>query len=185
METTTLNNQTLTGKWSVDHVHSNLQFTVDHLVISQVNGSFRDYTGSLSNEGENFEDAQIDFSIKTASLNTNNEMRDDHLRSDDFFNAEAYPEIVFKSTGIEKTGDNTFNINGTLTIRDVRKSVTFKAKVGGVAKDAYGNTKLGLRVSTEIDRFDYNLKWNQLTEAGGFTVGKEVEITGNLQLVKQ
>jgi len=185
METTTLNNQKITGTWGVDNVHSNVDFTVNHLVISQVNGSFSDYSGSIKNEGDSFESAQVEFNIKTSSISTNNEMRDNHLRSDDFFNAEEYPEITFKSNNIEKTADSSYNINGDLTIRDVSKPVTFTAKIGGIAKDGYGNTKLGLRVSTTINRFDYNLKWNQLTEAGGVTVGKEVDINANLQFAKQ
>lgn len=181
----TLNKTSVEGKWKIDAIHSNVNFTVDHLVISQVTGSFEQYDGSISNEDGDFASSEIEFSIETGSINTKNEMRDNHLKSDDFFNSEEYPNIRFKSTSIEETGENRYDIHGDLSIRDITRPVSFKAKIGGIAVDGYGNTKLGMKVSTLINRFDYKLKWNQLTEAGGMTVGKEVEINAQLQFGKQ
>ncbi len=175
----------LKGEWTIDNSHSNLQFTVSHLVISHVNGHFDSYDGSIDNSGEDLTSAKINISIDTASINTGMEMRDNHLKSDDFFNAEAFPQIKFKSAEIVKTGENTYDINGEMTVRDITRPATFKGKIGGVAIDGYGNTKLGMKVTTTINRFDYGLKWNQLTEVGGMTVGKEVEVNANLQFAKK
>ncbi len=185
MNTTEAPTIDLKGQWAIDNSHSNLQFTVTHLVISQVNGHFGSYDGTIENEGEDLSSAKINFNIDSGSINTGIEMRDNHLKSDDFFNAETYPQIKFSSTNIEKTGEHSYDINGEMTIRDVTRPATFKAKIGGVAVDGYGNTKLGMRVTTSINRFDYGLKWNQLTEAGGATVGKEVEVNANLQFAKK
>lgn len=173
------------GKWSIDQVHSNLNFTVDHLVISQVTGSFSTYNGVINNSGDDLSEASIEFSIDVNSLDTRNEMRDNHLKSDDFFNAEAYPHIHFESDNIEQLSDSEYAITGKMRIRDIEREVTFKARVGGVAVDGYGNTKLGMKVTTSINRFDYNLKWNQMTEAGGMVVGKTVEINAQLQFGKE
>lgn len=181
MNTTTAPATDLKGTWNVDASHSNMQFTVSHLVISQVNGHFNSYNGTIENQGEDLTSASISFQIDSASINTNNDMRDKHLQSDDFFNAEKYPQIKFESTEIKPTDDQNYDIHGKLTIRDTTKPAVFKAKLGGVAVDGYGNTKMGMRVTTAINRFDYGLKWNQLTEAGGVTVGKEVEVNANLQ----
>lgn len=108
-------------------------------------------------------------------------MRDNHLKSDDFFNAEAFPQIHFESDRIEQISDMEYSIIGKMRIRDIEREVVFNARLGGVAVDAYRNTKLGMRVTTSINRFDYNLKWNQMTEAGGMVVGKNVEINAQLQ----
>ena len=169
------------GKWSVDHIHSNLNFTVDHLVISQVTGSFGTYEGMISNDSDDLTEASISFKINVNSLDTKNEMRDNHLKSDDFFNADTFPHILFTSEKIEQTGENDYQITGTMRIRDIEKQAVFNARLGGVAIDGYGNTKLGMRVTTSINRFDYDLKWNQMTEAGGMVVGKKVEINAQLQ----
>jgi polyisoprenoid-binding protein YceI len=185
MNTTEAPSIDVKGTWSIDNSHSNLQFTVSHLVISQVNGHFSSYDGTIESNGEDLTSASIKFGIDTNSINTGIENRDAHLMSDDFFNAEAYPQIKFTSTNIVKTGENAYDISGEMTIRDITLPATFKAKVGGIAVDGYGNTKLGMRVTTAINRFDYGLKWNQLTEVGGVTVGKEVEVNANLQFAKQ
>ena len=184
METAT-KNATLQGEWAIDHSHSNLNFKVKHLVISTVTGSFGQYSGKISSKGERFEDAQIEFQIEVDSISTGNEQRDGHLKSDDFFNAEAHPQIHFRSKEIKALGDDRYAVSGELQIRETRQQESFTIEIGGMAVDGYGNTKLGLSASTRINRFDYGLKWNQLTEAGGATVGKEVRIDADLQFVKQ
>ncbi len=176
---------TLQGQWQIDHAHSNLNFSVKHLVISTVRGSFGEYHGEINNQGDHFEDAQLEFQISTASISTNNEQRDAHLKSDDFFNAGSYPTIQFRSTEIRPKGEDLYEVIGDLTIRDISRQESFEVEIGGVAQDGYGNTKLGLSATARINRFDYGLKWNQLTEAGGATVGKEVRIMVDFQFAKQ
>ena len=185
METTVNTNIDLKGNWTIDPVHTDIGFTVNHLVISHVNGSFEKFDGTLTNASGNFEDSKISFKVETASVNTRNEMHDNHLKSDDFFNSETYPYLKLDNVSISETSKGKYILTGDLTIRDITKPVEFDVRWGGVAKDGYGNDKMGFRASTEIDRFDFGLKWNQLTEAGGFTVGKKVEITANLQFAKQ
>ena len=170
------------GTWKTDNTHSNVKFTATHLVVSEVEGYFKVFDGTVKTTRADFGDATIQFSADVNSINTDNEMRDKHLKSDDFFNAEKYPQMTFTSTSFKKTGANKYVLTGNLTIRDVTKKVTFDVTYGGTIKDPWGNTKAGFRAKGKINRFDYNLKWNTLTETGGAVVGKEVEVTVNLEL---
>lgn len=185
METTAQEKATLQGQWQLDHSHSDLGFSVKHLVISTVRGSFGSYEAKLENPTGKFEDSQLEFSIDVASINTRNEQRDGHLRTNDFFNAEKFPKANFRSQEIKAVGEDRYEVTGKMTIRDITRTETFEVELGGMAKDGYGNTKLGLSATSRINRFDYDLKWNQLTEAGGVTVGKEVKIFADLQFAKQ
>lgn len=171
--------------WLVDNAHSNVKFSVTHLVISEVEGSFNVYSGTLQSLKPDFTEASVDFAVDVPSINTDNGMRDKHLKSDDFFNAEKYPKMTFKSASWKKVGDRNFVLEGDLTIRDVTKRVTFSVVHGGTIKDPWGNTKAGFKATTVINRFDYGLKWNTLTEAGGATVGKDVSITLNLEFAQK
>lgn len=171
-------------KWNVDNVHSNVRFTVPHLVISEVEGSFKKFTGSLVSTKADLTDAQIDFAVEINSINTDNEMRDKHLKSDDFFNAEQYPNMTFKGTSLKKVSGNKYVLAGNLTIRNVTKPVKFEVTYGGTAKDGYGNTKAGFKATSTINRFDYGLKWNTLTKAGGATVGKDITIDLKLEFAQ-
>jgi polyisoprenoid-binding protein YceI len=171
-------------KWSLDNVHSNVRFTVPHLVISEVEGSFKKFNGGITAAKPDFTDAAINFNIDVNSINTDNEMRDNHLKGDDFFNAAQYPNMSFKSTAFKKVSANKYALYGNLTIRNVTKPVKFDVVYGGTAKDGYGNTKAGFKASAVINRFDYNLKWNALTEAGGATVGKDITIDLKLQFAQ-
>ncbi|MDB5249957.1 MAG: YceI family protein [Segetibacter sp.] len=168
-------------KWNVDNVHSSVKFSVSHLVISEVEGAFKKFTGSFTSAKPDFTDAAINFNIDVNSINTDNDMRDNHLKGDDFFNAEKYPVITFKSTSFKKLSGNKYALYGNLTMRDVTKPVKFDVVYGGTAKDGYGNTKTGFKATSVIDRFDYNLKWNKLTEAGGATVGKDITLDLKLE----
>lgn len=170
--------------WAVDNVHSNVKFTVSHLVISEVEGSFKVYSGTVESKAD-FSDAAIEFTVDVNSITTDNEMRDKHLKSDDFFNAEKFPKMTFKSTAWKKLDDRNYRLEGNLTIRDVTKPVVFNVVYGGTMKDPYGNIKAGFKATATINRFDYGLKWNVLTEAGGATVGKDVAITVNLELTQK
>ncbi len=171
--------------WKTDASHSNVKFSVTHLVVSEVEGYFKTFAGTLVSSKPDFTDASINFSVDINSINTDNEGRDKHLKSDDFFNAEKFPQMTFKSTSIKKVGDKKYVLEGDLTIRDVTKKVKFDVVYGGTVKDPWGNIKAGFKATGEINRFDYNLKWNSVTEAGGAVVSKEVAIVLNLEFAQQ
>jgi polyisoprenoid-binding protein YceI len=171
------------GTWTVDKPHTNVKFSVAHLVISDVDGNFKSFDGTMESSKPDFSDAKITFTADVNSINTDNEMRDNHLKSDDFFNAAKFPQIKFVSTSFAPQGDNKYKLVGNLTIRDVTKSVTFDVKYGGTVV-AMGGTHAGFKATATIDRFDYNLKWSKTTEAGGMVAGKDVEITINADFKK-
>ncbi len=171
-------------KWSVDASHSNVKFSVTHMVVSEVEGSFRGFEGNVTAPTADFNNATIDFSVKTATVFTDNDQRDAHLKGDDFFNAEKFPTMSFKSTSFKKVSGNKYTLTGNLTIRDVTKPVTFEVTYGGTAKDPWGNTKAGFKAKGSIKRLEYGLKWNTLTEAGGMVVGDEVGILLNIELLQ-
>ena len=171
--------------WEADPAHSNINFTITHLVIAEVTGKFNDFSCTVQTKGDDFNGAQIEVGIKTASIFTNNEKRDNHLRSADFFDAEKYPQISFKSTAFEKTAENTYKINGVLTMHGISKPVVLEAKLKGLVKDPWGNSRAGFKATTALDRYEYDLKWNTALEGGGLLVGKEVSIEINLELVKK
>lgn len=171
------------GKWSVDRAHSNVRFSISHLVVSEVEGKFKMFDGSLEHTKADFSDAKIAFSVDVNSIDSDNEMRDKHLKGDDFFNAEQFPAMKFQSTSFKPLGGNKYSLAGNLTIRNVTKPVVFDVTFGGTT-NAMGKTKAGFKAKTTINRFDYNLKWSQATEAGGLAVGKDVEIVVNVELNK-
>lgn len=171
--------------WKSDNSHSNVKFTVTHLVVSEVEGYFKVYNGSISAAKPDFTDAVINFSVDVNSVNTDNENRDKHLKSDDFFNAEKFPQMNFKSVSFKKVSGNKYALEGDLTIRDITKRVKFDVTYGGTVKDPWGNIKAGFKAKGTINRFDYNLKWNTVTEAGGAVVGKDVEVVLNLEFAQQ
>jgi len=168
-------------KWTIDKSHSNVKFTVTHLVISDVEGYFKIFDGSMEHSNPDFSDAKINFTVDVNSINTDNENRDKHLKSDDFFNAEKFPQMKFESTSFTAQGNNKYKLAGNLTIRDVTKPVTFDVSYGGTAKMG-NNTKSGFKAKTTINRFDYGLKWDRATEAGGLVVGQDVVIAVNVEL---
>ena len=182
---TTVDTLAQTKLWVIDNSHSNVKFSVSHLIISEVDGAFKNYTGTLQSAKPDFTDAKIDFAVDINSIYTDNETRDNHLKSDDFFNAEKFPQMIFKGTSFKKLSDNKYELEGDLTIRDITKKVKFNVNYGGTVVDPWGNVKTGFKVKGTINRFDYNLKWNSLTEVGGAVVGKEVEIKLNLQFSEQ
>jgi polyisoprenoid-binding protein YceI len=171
--------------WVVDNVHSNVKFSVTHLVISEVEGNFKVFSGTLESAKEDFSDATVEFSVDVGSIDTDNEMRDKHLKSDDFFGVEQHPHMTFRSTNWKELDAQSYLVEGDLTIRDVTRRVSFNVVHGGIVKDPWGNVKAGFKATTVINRFDYGLKWNALTEAGGATVGKDVRVTLNLQFTQK
>ncbi len=174
-----------TTKWDIDPTHSELQFKVKHLVISTVTGTFKIFEGTALTEGEDWSTAKIDFTTNTASVDTRQEQRDEHLRSADFFDAAKYPAIRFSSTHVEKIDTVKFKVSGDLTIKDVTKTVQLDIELGGQADDFYGNTKAGFEISGKIKRKEFGLTWDGVTEAGSIVVGDEIKILANVQLIKQ
>ncbi|MCF8448553.1 MAG: YceI family protein [Taibaiella sp.] len=172
------------AKWTVDASHSNVKFSVNHLVVSEMEGSFKKFDGTIDATSEDFNNAQINFTVDVNSINTENEMRDKHLKSDDFFNAEKFPQMTFKSTSFKKTKGNNYALEGNLTIRDVTKKVKFAVTYGGTMKDPYGNIKAGFKTTGTISRKEYGLKWSVITEAGGAVVGDEVTMIMKFEMTK-
>jgi len=171
------------GTWTVDKAHTNVKFSVSHLVISDVEGNFKSFDGTMTSSKSDFTDAKINFTVDVSSVNTDNENRDNHLKSPDFFDVAKYPKMTFVSTSIVPLGNNKFTLVGNLTIKDITKPVTFEVTFGGTA-NAMGGTHAGFKATAKIDRYDYNLKWSMATEAGGAVVGKEVDITLNVDFKK-
>ncbi|HEX8677389.1 MAG TPA: YceI family protein [Segetibacter sp.] len=171
------------AKWSIDKAHSNVNFTVTHLVVSEVEGSFKIFDGSLEASKDDYSDAKINFTVDVNSVNTDNDMRDKHLKSEDFFAADKFPAMKFESTSFTPAGGSNYKLAGNLTIKDVTKPVVFDVNYGGTA-NAMGKTKAGFKAKTSINRFDYNLKWDKATEAGGLVVSKDVELVVNVELNK-
>jgi polyisoprenoid-binding protein YceI len=174
--------------WKVDASHSKLGFSVTHLMVSETEGKFKVYEGSVNSKSEmDFTDAKIEFSADVASINTEDEKRDGHLKSPDFFDAEKYPKITFKSTSMKPSAKSktTYILTGDLTMHGVTKKVTFTA-VGAskIVKDPYGNIKNGFKVSGTINRKDFGLTWNMALEAGGVIVSEDVKIDLNIELNK-
>ncbi|MCK9451145.1 MAG: YceI family protein [Bacteroidales bacterium] len=166
--------------WSIDLTHSEAAFKVKHMMISTVTGYFDDFEATVKTDGENFNNASIAFSAKTASINTKNKDRDAHLKSDDFFNAEKFPEIKFVSKSFD--GEQ---LVGDLTIRDITKEITLDVDFNGIAVDPYGQTKAGFEIKGEINRKEFNLTWNAVTEAGSIVVSDKVKLAVDVQFVKQ
>jgi polyisoprenoid-binding protein YceI len=172
-------------KWVLDPMHSEVQFKVKHLVISTVSGFFKNFEGTLETENEDFEDAKIDFSLDVNSINTNQDQRDGHLKSPEFFDSEQYPKISFTSTSLKKTDDDEFELKGDLTIKGITKPVTLNVEFGGSAADFYGNTKAGFEVTGKINRKEFGLTWDGVTEAGSIVVGEDIKLMINAQFTKQ
>ena len=170
--------------WKLDKSHSSIGFSVRHMVISEVVGTFKDFDVSFTSTKDDYTDASVDASIKVASINTDNERRDGHLKTDDFFNAEKFPLIKFKSTSFEKVGENKYKITGDLTIRDITKKVTFDAVYNGSIKAPWGATVSSWKATTSVNRFDFGLRWNKAIDSGGLIAGETVNITLNLELNK-
>jgi polyisoprenoid-binding protein YceI len=170
--------------WKIDPTHSEVQFKVKHLVISTVTGSFNAFDGSVETEGDDFAGADVRFEADINSITTNNEQRDGHLKSDDFFNAEKFPKLTFESASFEKTGDDTYKLAGNLTIRDITKKITLDVVYGGKVVDPYGQTKAGFEVTGTINRKEYGLSWSAVTEAGNLVVADNVKLIMNVQFVQ-
>lgn len=170
--------------YTIDPTHSEVSFQVRHLV-TQVRGKFNDYQGTIELDPAKLENSKVELRIKAASIDTDLEDRDKHLRAEDFFFVEKYPEITFKSQKIQATGKDTYNVLGALTIRGVTKSVTLPVTFLGKVRDPWGNDKAGFALETTINRKDYGINWNAALDNGGVVLGDDVKIAINLETQQQ
>jgi len=170
--------------WNFDKAHSNIGFSVRHLVISKTKGDFGDYSGKVVFDGDNLEKGSAEITIQMASIDTDDEDRDKHLRSADFFNVEKYPTMTFKSKEVRKGEDNKFTMTGDLTIKDVTREVVLKGEFMGIMEDPWGNTRAGFSAETTINRQDFNVSWNNALQDGSLVVGNDVKIELEIELIK-
>lgn len=171
-------------KWSFDPAHTSVEFEISHMVLTDVTGKFQSFEGQVLADQEDFSDARIEFRINTGSINTENERRDKHLRSADFFDVEKYPQITFKSYSLKKTEGNRYILKGEITMHGVSRDITLDVVFNGTATDPWGNFKAGFRVSGTLNREEFGLTWNTPLENGDLLLGKEVAIICRVQLVK-
>lgn len=173
------------SKWAVDAAHSTVEFTVRHMMIAKVKGTFHEFTASIEADPEDLTTANIEVEVDVKSVDTRNADRDNHLRSADFFDADQYPKMTFKATDITKKGDGEYEVTGDLTIRGVTRQETFTVTFEGAGKDPWGNEKVGFSASGTINRSDYGLTWNAVLETGGVMVSDEVKIALEIEAIKQ
>jgi polyisoprenoid-binding protein YceI len=183
--TLTLSPTDLTGTYAVDPAHTRIGFSARHAMVTKVRGAFNEFEGGATLDFADPSKSSAHLSIKTASVDTRNEQRDAHLRTNDFFDAPSYPTITFTSTSVRQTGDETFELVGDLTIKDVTKSVTLDVEYTGAAKDPFGNTRVGFEGGTTIERSDYGVKFNAALETGGLLVSEKVTIELEIAAIKQ
>ncbi len=171
--------------WTLDTVHSEVAFKVKHLLVTNVTGHFKQFSGTVSQPSTDFADATITFEADVDSIDTKNEQRDGHLKSADFFDAANYPKLTFVSTKIDRLSDDEYQITGDMTIRGTTKPVTLNATFNGQGPGFGGTTVAGFELAGKINRFDFGLHWTAVTEAGGLIVSDEVKLVVNAELVKQ
>jgi polyisoprenoid-binding protein YceI len=171
--------------WEIDKAHSNVGFTVKHMVISNVNGKFDDFSGTINFDGKDFASASVEVAIKTASINTGVAQRDGHLRTSDFFAADSLPQITFKSKKVVPGKDGAFQIVGDLTMRGVTKEVTLNAVFNGTVKGTMGDTRAGFSATTTINRQDWGVSWSKTLDSGGLVVSNDVNIMLDIETVQK
>jgi polyisoprenoid-binding protein YceI len=172
-------------KWNIDTVHSHLEFSVRHLMISKVKGTFRKWTGAIWADDANPANSKVEVTIDAASVDTREPDRDTHLRSGDFFDAAQYPTLTFTSTRVEKISDEEYKVTGDLTIHGVTREVVLTAEHQGRGKDPWGGERMGFTAKTAIDRRDYGLKFNMPLDGGGVMVGDRVDLTCEVEAVRE
>lgn len=173
------------AKWIIDNTHSEIHFKVKHLMVSWVSGSFKQFHAVVETENEDISTAKIHFTADINSISTNNEQRDAHLRTGDFFDAENYPQLIFESEKLEKINDENYKLHGILTMRGVSKKIILNAEYGGLTQDPWGNTRFGFSISGKVNRKDFGVSFSMVSETGGILLGEEVTISANAEFVKQ
>jgi polyisoprenoid-binding protein YceI len=171
------------GTWNIDPTHSSVEFSIKHMMIATVRGRFKEFGGTIQ-AAEDINDSKVEGFVKTASIDTNEPTRDEHLRGPDFFDAEHYPEARFESKRIVPLGGASFRVIGDLTIKDVTREVELEATIEGFEKDPWGNDRVGMSVRGTIDRTEFGLTWQRALETGGFLVGEEVKIVVDVSAVR-
>jgi polyisoprenoid-binding protein YceI len=171
--------------YKIDAAHSEITFKVKHLMITNVTGNFTKYDATMESEAADFSDAKISFEADVNSISTHNEQRDGHLKGDDFFAAEKFPKLLFKSSKLAKKGEDSFTLTGDLTIRDITKTIELSVEYGGTMTDPYGQVKAGFEINGKINRKDFGLTWGAVTEAGGVVVSDDVKLNAQVQMIKQ
>jgi polyisoprenoid-binding protein YceI len=174
-----------TTKWDLDPTHSELQFKVRHLLVSNVTGHFKNFTASVETQGDDFTTAKVHLTAEVASISTNNEQRDGHLNTADFFDSVNHPQMTFEGDKLEKSGLDEYKLHGTLTMRGVSKPVTLNVEFGGIVQDPWGNTRTGFSVTGKINRKEYGVSFSMVSETGGILLGEDVSIHANVEFVKE
>jgi len=174
-----------TTKWILDPTHSEIQFKIRHLMITHVTGSFSKFSADVETDGENFETARISFAAEVDSITTNNEQRDGHLKSADFFESSKHPKLTFVSAKLERVTGEEYSLTGAMSFHGVTKNIKLHVEHGGVIKDPWGNTRTGFTIEGKINRKDFGLVWNAATEAGGVVLSDDVKIHASAEFVKQ
>jgi len=171
-------------KWIIDTTHSTVGFKIKHMMITNIKGVFSDYKGEMILSDENFENASLSFEGQAKSISTNNQDRDNHLRSADFFDVDSFPTLSFKSSSVTKKSGNNFIVKGNLDLHGVSNEITLDTEFGGIMNDPWGNPKVGINLYGKINRKDWGLNWNSTLETGGILVSEEVRLEIELQFVK-
>jgi polyisoprenoid-binding protein YceI len=171
--------------WTLDKAHSSVNFSVTHMVVSEVDGSFKDFSAEVKSDKPDFSDLLVSFIIDVNTVSTGDDKRDGHLKSPDFFDGQKFPTITFKSTSIKKISDKKYELEGDLTMHGATKKVKWELKYNGTIKDPYGNTRAGFKATTTINRKDYGVSWNKALDNGGVAVSDEVAITVNAEITKK
>jgi polyisoprenoid-binding protein YceI len=170
--------------WVIDPMHSDVQFKIKHLVISNVTGSFKKFEGSMVTEGDDFNNAKVNFTIDVKSIDTNQAQRDGHLQSGDFFAADLYPQITFESTSFVNVGGSDYKMGGNLTLKGVTKPVELNVEFGGSEDDGHGALKHGFEITGIINRMEFGMTWNKLTDTGGLGLGEKIKLIANVQVAE-
>ncbi|HET6635362.1 MAG TPA: YceI family protein [Streptomyces sp.] len=183
--TTATNDPQLTGEYTIDPTHTRIGFVARHAMVTKVRGAFNEFTGSARIDGENPERSTVELVIKADSIDTRNADRDGHLRSNDFLKMEEYPEITFRSTGVQATGDDEYDVTGDLTVKGVTRPVTVPFTFEGQATDPFGNSRIGLEGRTTINRQDFGITWNAALETGGVLISDKIVLEFEVSAIKQ
>ncbi len=174
-----------TIKWALDPTHSEVHFKVRHLVVSNVSGSFKTFNASVETQGDDLTTAKVHFTADVNSITTNNDQRDGHLKTGDFFDTANHPQLTFEGDKLEKTGDDAYKLHGTLTMRGVSKPLTLNVSHGGQIQDPWGNTRTGFEVTGKVNRKDFGVSFGMVSETGAIMLGEDVNISANVEFVQE
>lgn len=172
-------------KWVLDPAHSEIQFKVRHLMVSNVTGHFKKFDAVVETQDEDIATAKVHFTADVDSISTNNEQRDAHLKTNDFLDHANHPQISFNGEGLTKVSGEEYKMAGVLTIRGISKEVTLHVDFGGIMQDPWGNSRTGFSVTTKINRKEFGVNFSMVSETGGILLGEEVTLVANLEFVKQ